>query len=37
MDAFKREEYSVLFENLPFDQSGSTEVYEQEYILTGLE
>lgn len=37
LDAFKREEYAMLFENAAFDHSGSTEVYEKEYILNGLE
>lgn len=37
IDAFKREEYAMLFETLPFDQDGSVEVYEKEYILHGLE
>jgi murein DD-endopeptidase MepM/ murein hydrolase activator NlpD len=37
IENFKREEYAILFENLPFDQSGSTEIYQKEYILTGLE
>lgn len=37
IDNFKREQYAILFENLPFDQSGATEIYEKEYILNGLE
>ena len=37
IDAFKREEYAMLFENLPFDQSGSSDIYAREYTLNGLE
>ncbi len=37
IDNFKREQYAILFENVPFDQSGATEIYEKEYILNGLE
>jgi hypothetical protein len=37
LDAFKREEYAILFENATLNHSGSTEVYEKEYILNGLE
>jgi murein DD-endopeptidase MepM/ murein hydrolase activator NlpD len=37
LDAFKREEYAMLFENAPFDQSGATEIYQKEYILNGLD
>ena len=37
IDNFKREQYAILFENLPFDQSGASEIYEKEYILNGLE
>lgn len=37
INAFKKEQYAILFENLPFDQQGATEIYEKEYIMHGLE
>ena len=37
LDTFKKEEYAILFENLPFDQSGSRDLIEHEYTMNGLE
>ena len=37
IDNFKKEQYAILFENLPFDQSWMTEIYEKEYILNWLD
>lgn len=37
LDAFKKEEYEILFEESPFDQSWANEIYEKEYIISGIE
>lgn len=37
IDNFKKEEYAILFENMPFDQSGSVELLKHEYTMNGLE
>lgn len=37
IDTFKREQYTILFENQSFDQSGANEIFEKEYILYGIE
>jgi hypothetical protein len=33
IDAFKKQEYAILFETFPFDHHDANEVYEKEYIL----
>jgi murein DD-endopeptidase MepM/ murein hydrolase activator NlpD len=37
LDNFKKQEYEILFENMPFSQSGMNDIYEKEYILAGIE
>jgi murein DD-endopeptidase MepM/ murein hydrolase activator NlpD len=36
LDAFKDEEYSILFENSPFDESDMNDIYEKEYMMAGI-
>lgn len=37
LDSFKKEEQDILFETLPFDNSGSNDLLEHEYIMSGLD
>lgn len=37
LDAFKKEEQSLLFESVPFDHSGSLDLLKHEYTMNGLE
>lgn len=37
LENFKDVEYKMLFETLPFGQSGSTELLQNEYRMNGLE
>ncbi len=37
LDTFKKEEQNILFETLPFDHSGSTELLRHEYAMNGLD
>lgn len=37
LDNFKKEEYDILFETLPFDNTGSTDILQHEYIMSGLD
>ena len=37
LDTFKKEEYELLFETIPFDNSGSHELLEHEYLMSGLD
>lgn len=37
LDSFKKEEYNILFENPLFDQSWANEIYEKEYVISGIE
>ncbi|GAB0174794.1 MAG: hypothetical protein HHAS10_06730 [Candidatus Altimarinota bacterium] len=37
LDSFKKEEYEILFENSLFDQSGANDIYEKEYLISGIE
>lgn len=37
LDTFKDKHYTILFDTLPFSQSGSDELLEYEYRINGLE
>lgn len=37
LDNFKKAEQSLLFENIPFDQSGTVDLLRHEYAMNGLE
>lgn len=37
LDNFKEQEYALLFETLPFNQTGSEDLLENEYRMNGLE